>query len=155
MSNKNDHEITGKLSSRIMNMKFMKHAEQAEEQKEATDTDKKLVHASEWRIYESTESLKKQLSRRRVNHALGFSAMKNINQEFGLETQETSNPGRRTFGKKAGQPCKDADNAADNGNKRLLENDDISNDDLDKLWAAEKASKHGHKDKRQKKTKTK
>lgn len=44
MSSKAKNEITGKLSSRVMNMKFMKHAETVEQGKQEEDKVKKLAY---------------------------------------------------------------------------------------------------------------
>ncbi|CDO93122.1 unnamed protein product [Kluyveromyces dobzhanskii CBS 2104] len=143
-------EVTGKLSSRVMNMKFMQHAEQVEEEIQAIETTKRLVDSSEWRLDNQTELLTKLVNKPKVVQNIGFSAINTLN-EVSHDTSETSNsslrttvnPGRRIFGSKPKLPIVSAGDSS-NDKKRTLDNNDedpISSMDLEKLWESETQNK--------------
>ncbi|AMD22702.1 HHL068Cp [Eremothecium sinecaudum] len=104
MSNKANNVVSGKLSSRVLNMKFMRHAEQAEEVKKEEEYAKKLVDSSKWTLNENSKYLKNIPKPRRVV-SLGYTSIRELNSvedEASNESGETSvrslNAGRRVFG---------------------------------------------------------
>ncbi|CAH01449.1 Mpp6p [Kluyveromyces lactis] len=152
MSGQKRHEVTGKLSNRVMNMKFMKHAEQADKVKQTEETIKKLVDSSEWRIGDNVKLLTKLANKSKVVQNVGFSAIKSLNDEdskidtndLSTSTLRTSvNAGRRIFGNKLGRATPGSDGSS-NDKKRSFEEkdeDDVSTTDLEKLWEAETQTK--------------
>ncbi|SCV04003.1 LAME_0H14972g1_1 [Lachancea meyersii CBS 8951] len=53
-------EVNGKLSSRVLNMKFMRQADQAEEAQKEEEQKRQLVDSSEWKL-EGNAALKARL----------------------------------------------------------------------------------------------
>lgn len=166
MSSGKRNAVTGKLSSRVMNMKFMKHAEQVEEQKEEIENTKKLVDSSEWQIETNEKLLKRLHSRAKVVEHVGFSALRTLSESTDNNSgnsdsttlRKVVNPGRRVFGSKISPVIQDTANSDNNDKKRSLgdEDEDIQTAELEKLWEAEsqnkKRSSNGKKNKKQKKS---
>lgn len=81
-------EVSGKLSSRVMNMKFMKQADHVEELAKEEQKEKQFVDSSEWKL-NGGDALKQKL-----RPQLRTAGVTEIMQQ----SQAVLTTGRRTFG---------------------------------------------------------
>ena len=86
--------VNGKLSSRVMNMKFMKKAEQVEQEKQEVEEVSKLKNSAEWTLGGGAvkQSVHKPVKR---PVALGATA---------ILSMSAAAPGRRVFGRAKKEP---------------------------------------------------
>lgn len=148
MSSKAKNEITGKLSSRVMNMKFMKHAETVEQGKQEEDKVKKLIDSSEWKL-KGSEKYIKSLYRKKPNvvSTLSFTNIKKVNSIVDSEDTDSDvgktkevNIGRKTFTKKADAPPDTTKEETENGLEPVAIRKIPDGKDLDALWQDHKRS---------------
>lgn len=87
--------VNGKLSSRVMNMKFMKKAEQVEQENEEVEKVSKLKNSAEWTLGNGfvKQSVQKPVKR---PVALGATA---------ILSMSAATPGRRVFGRAKKEPA--------------------------------------------------
>lgn len=154
---KNKSDVKGKLSTRVMNMKFMKEAQQVENEIETRETQRKLKDSSEWRINKSDQYLSR-LAKPRVIVSASFADAAGLNQESLGTIREGINPGRRKFGKKHTLLSSSNESDDKSTSKRSLDteaedDDGVDTADLERLWAEEKSSKTRQKTKKHKKGK--
>lgn len=148
MSSNAKNEITGKLSSRVMNMKFMKHAETVEQGKQEKDEVKKLIDSSEWKL-KGSEKYIKSLYRKKPNvvSTLGFTNIRKVNSIVDSEDTDSDvgktkevNIGRKTFNKKADAPPDTTKEETENGLEPVAIRKIPDGKDLDALWQDHKRS---------------
>ncbi|AAS50421.1 AAR056Cp [Eremothecium gossypii ATCC 10895] len=132
MANNMAKEVSGKLSSRVMNMKFMRHAEQAEEEQRVEVEQRKFIDSSEWSIPGRRERLR-QIPTPRPVVAVGHTVIRTIDAQGG---QASATPGRRKFGS---TPVEAAD--ASGSETHTASTAEPKAEDLETLWKSEKRTK--------------
>ncbi|SCU87933.1 LAMI_0D08086g1_1 [Lachancea mirantina] len=113
------NEVGGRLSSRVLNMKFMKQAESTEELAKEEEETRSLIDSSEWKLSDRRK-IASRLAPKIRN--VGYAGVMAKNDQGGFV-------GRRKFGE-----AKDADDVKTTTPKRSADQD------LDKLWESHRES---------------
>ncbi|AGO10046.1 AaceriAAR056Cp [[Ashbya] aceris (nom. inval.)] len=132
MSNNMANEVSGKLSSRVLNMKFMRHAEQAEGEQRDDVEQRRFIDSSEWSIPGRREKLRQMPTPRPVE-TVGHTVIRTIDAQSGKLSATT---GRRKFGNAPAEAT--VTSASGNDTKTVVEPEA---GELETLWKSEKRAK--------------